>query len=38
MTDHELGLLARHMGHDIKTHIEYYRLSHSTLELSKVIL
>lgn len=33
----ELGMLARHLGHDPKTHKEYYRLTSSTVELSKVM-
>ena len=37
MTKGELDMLAKHLGHDTKTHKEYYRLAHSTLELSKVI-
>ena len=32
----ELDWLARHMGHDIAVHREYYRLQESTLELAKV--
>ncbi|XP_078322178.1 uncharacterized protein LOC144621976 isoform X2 [Crassostrea virginica] len=36
MTDNELDMLARHLGHDVKTHKENYRLSHSTRELTKV--
>jgi len=28
--------LARHLGHDTKTHIDFYRLSDSTVQLSKV--
>ena len=32
----ELDWLARHMGHDIHVHREYYRLHESTLELAKV--
>lgn len=36
MTDGELKLLAKHLGHDVKTHKEYYQLSSSTMELSKV--
>eukprot|EP00795_Rhopilema_esculentum_P013171 gene13171-3969_t len=32
----ELDWLARHMGHDISVHREYYRLHDSTLELAKV--
>lgn len=34
MTDSELDSLARHLGHDPKTHKENYRLSHSTRELT----
>lgn len=36
MTESELGHLARHLGHDPKTHRDYYRLSHSTIQLSTV--
>jgi len=36
MTENELEMLARHLGLDAKTHKEYYRLSHHTVELSKV--
>ncbi|XP_061169393.1 uncharacterized protein LOC133178689 [Saccostrea echinata] len=36
MTQGELKLLAKHLGHDVKTHKEYYQLSSSVLELSKV--
>lgn len=36
MNESELGHLARHLGHDPKTHQEFYRLSHSTVQLSKV--
>ena len=32
----ELDWLARHMGHNISVHREYYRLHDSTLELAKV--
>ena len=32
----ELDWLARHMGHDISVHCEYYRLHDSTIELAKV--
>lgn len=28
--------LARHLGHDIRIHRDYYRLHSSTLELAKV--
>ena len=33
---HELDWLARHLGHDIQVHREYYRLHESTIELAKV--
>lgn len=36
MNDQEVEVLARHLGHDPKTHKEYYRLTHSTVQLSKV--
>ena len=36
MSDKEVEQLARHLGHDAKTHKEFYRLAHSTIELSKV--
>ena len=36
MSDRELEMLAKHMGHDASTHKQYYRLAHSSLELSKV--
>jgi len=36
MNDKEVDMLATHLGHDAKTHKEYYRLHSSTLELSKV--
>lgn len=32
----ELDWLARHLGHDISVHREYYRLHESTIELAKV--
>ena len=38
MTETELEHLARHLGHDPKTHREFYRLSDSTVQLSKVCL
>ena len=38
MTDTELSHLARHMGHDPKTHRDFYRLSHSTVQLSQVLI
>ena len=36
LKENELQLLATHLGHDVKTHKEYYRLSDSTMELTKV--
>ena len=36
LQEKELDWLARHMGHDIQVHREYYRLHESTLELAKV--
>ncbi|XP_050391798.1 uncharacterized protein LOC126810662 [Patella vulgata] len=36
MTDKEVEILATHLGHDVKTHKEFYRLANSTIELSKV--
>jgi len=36
MTTKEFEMLANHLGHDVKTHKENYRLSHSTVELTKV--
>jgi len=36
MSKSELEHLLRHLGHDSKTHIEFYHLSHSTVQLSKV--
>lgn len=38
MSEAELELVARHLGHDAKTDKVFYRLSHHTLELSKVAL
>lgn len=38
MSEKEVEQLARHLGHDAKTHKEFYRLAHSTVELSKVIV
>ena len=32
----ELEWLARHMGHNIKVHKDFYQLHHSTLELTRV--
>lgn len=36
MSDTELESLARHLGHDVQTHKENYRLSHATRELTVV--
>ena len=36
LQEKELDWLARHMGHDVRVHREYYRLHESTLELAKV--
>ena len=36
LTDNDMDWLARHLGHDIRIHREYYRLHESTLELAKV--
>ena len=32
----EVGWLARHLGHDIRVHREYYRLHESTIEIAKL--
>ena len=37
MNETEIGHLSRHLGHDPKTHREFYRLTHSTIQLSKVL-
>lgn len=36
LKENELDWLARHLGHDITVHREYYRLHESTIELAKV--
>lgn len=36
MNEKELDMLATHLGHDVKTHKENYRLAHSTRELTAV--
>ena len=36
LKDSELEWLARHMGHDIRIHRQFYRLHDSTLEMAKV--
>ena len=36
LKDNELDMLAQFMGHDIRTHREYYRLPEDTLQLAKL--
>jgi len=36
MSENELELLCRHMGHSINIHRDFYRLPSSTLELAKI--
>ena len=36
MKENELQMIATHLGHDPKTHKEYYRLSNATVELTTV--
>ena len=36
MNETEVGWLARHMGHDIHIHKEFYRMQESTLEIAVV--
>ncbi|KAL1262485.1 hypothetical protein QQF64_007750 [Cirrhinus molitorella] len=36
LKDNELDQLAKFMGHDIRVHREYYRLSENTIQLAKV--
>ena len=36
MKEGELNILATHLGHDPKTHKEFYRLSSATVELTTV--
>ena len=36
MNQAEIGWLARHMGHDIHIHKEFYRMQESTLEIAVV--
>jgi len=38
MNEAELTHLARHLGHDTKTHKDFYRLTDSTIQLSKVYI
>jgi hypothetical protein len=36
LEEKELDWLARHLGHDIRIHREYYRLHESTIEIAKI--
>ncbi|XP_028417721.1 uncharacterized protein LOC114542174 isoform X2 [Dendronephthya gigantea] len=36
LEEKELDWLAKHLGHDIRTHREYYRLHESTIEIAKI--
>lgn len=36
LKEHELDILARFLGHDIRVHREYYRLPETTLQVAKV--
>ena len=36
LKDNELDLLAGYMGHDVRIHREFYRLTENTLQLAKV--
>lgn len=36
LTENEYDWLARHLGHDMRVHREFYRLQESTVELTKV--
>ena len=36
LTESEMDQVAMHLGHDLTVHRRYYRLQHSTVELSKV--
>jgi len=38
MSESEIGLLARHLGHDVSTHKDFYKLSSHVVELSKVLI
>jgi|GWRWMinimDraft_6_1066014.scaffolds.fasta_scaffold148997_1 hypothetical protein len=38
MKESELNILATHLGHDAKTHKEFYRMSSATVELTTVCL
>ncbi len=36
LKNNELNQLAKFLGHDIRVHREYYRLSENTIQLAKV--
>ncbi|XP_028974570.2 uncharacterized protein LOC109615233 isoform X1 [Esox lucius] len=36
LQDHEMDQVAKFMGHDIRVHREYYRLSENTMQLAKI--
>lgn len=36
LKDNELDVLAQFLGHDIRTHREYYRLPNETMQLAKL--
>lgn len=36
LKENEVDWLARHLGHDIKVHRNFYRIHHSAIELTKV--
>ena len=36
LSEVDIDWLARHLGHDVRVHREFYRLHHSTTELAKV--
>ncbi|KAJ8049005.1 hypothetical protein HOLleu_01542 [Holothuria leucospilota] len=36
LEDNELDILANFLGHDVRTHRQYYRLPESTIQVAKV--
>ena len=36
MDENEMGWLAKHLGHDLDVHKEFYRMQESTLEMAVV--
>jgi hypothetical protein len=36
LTEMDFDWLARHLGHDVRVHREFYRLHESTVELAKI--